>query len=202
MSTEEGRKTDRRIVRTRAAIQEAFFRLLTTTRYEKITITALANEANIDRKTFYTHYGSIDELLKDQMRAQMDHMFDSASPHDLLSDPVSYTKRLLLPSRNALLSSQEDRRRIFENLPENKLVHAWISAGKERITRELESFPWSTTTKSRMGALLDFYLGGIFNAYTSWLKSDSDLSFEELVDLLSEGIVNGLTGMLSRHTMP
>ena len=53
-----------------------------------------------------------------------------------------------------------------------------------------------------MGALLDFYLGGIFNAYTSWLKSDSDLSFEELVDLLSEGIVNGLTGMLSRHTMP
>ncbi len=202
MKAEEGQKTDRRIVRTRTAIQEAFLRLLTTTRYEKITITALANEANIDRKTFYTHYGSIDELLKDQMRAQMNHMFESVSPHHFLCDPVSYTKRLLLASRDALPSSQEDRNLILENLPENKLVHAWISAGKERISNELETFPWDNTTRSRVTALLDFYLGGTFNAYTAWMKVDSDLSFEELVDLLSEGIVNGLTGMLSRHTMP
>lgn len=54
---------DRRIVRTRRAIHIAFIDLLTEYEYTKITITALAKRADIDRKTFYTHYSSIDSLF-------------------------------------------------------------------------------------------------------------------------------------------
>lgn len=47
------RSTDRRVVRTRKAIREAFFKLMENQDYHKITIASVAREADIDRKTFY-----------------------------------------------------------------------------------------------------------------------------------------------------
>ena len=54
---------DRRIAKTRKAIQNAYFSLLAedTTR---ITIAEIARRANIDRKTFYLHYESVDDIVK------------------------------------------------------------------------------------------------------------------------------------------
>lgn len=49
------RSTDRRVVRTRKAIREAFFKLMEDQDYHKITIASIAREADIDRKTFYLH---------------------------------------------------------------------------------------------------------------------------------------------------
>ena len=62
MSQQE-KRTDRRIVRSRRAIIEAFGRLLEERDIDKITVSAIAREANIDRKTFYVHFGTIDGLL-------------------------------------------------------------------------------------------------------------------------------------------
>ena len=56
-------KLDRRIVRTRKAINTALDKLLSENDVSKITVSAIAREADIDRKTFYLHYPSIDSLL-------------------------------------------------------------------------------------------------------------------------------------------
>lgn len=64
MATIEAKKADRRVIRTRSAIRKAFTDLLAETAYNKITITALAKRADVDRKTFYTHYSSVDNLLE------------------------------------------------------------------------------------------------------------------------------------------
>ena len=42
------RSTDRRVVRTRKAIREAFFKLMENQDYHKITIASVAREADID----------------------------------------------------------------------------------------------------------------------------------------------------------
>ena len=70
MATIEAKKADRRVIRTRSAIRKAFTDLLAETAYNKITITALAKRADVDRKTFYTHYSSVDNLLEDVIRIQ------------------------------------------------------------------------------------------------------------------------------------
>ena len=56
-------KTDRRIIRTKKAIDAALDKLLTEKDVSKITVSAIAREADIDRKTFYLHYSSIEELF-------------------------------------------------------------------------------------------------------------------------------------------
>lgn len=64
---------DRRVRRTRAALQEAFISLIHQQGYEAITIEQICETANVGRSTFYAHYrgkedlkrSGIDEHLRD-----------------------------------------------------------------------------------------------------------------------------------------
>lgn len=56
--------TDRRARRTREALSNALLRLLREKPLGSITVTEVANEADINRATFYTHYQDVDDLFK------------------------------------------------------------------------------------------------------------------------------------------
>jgi len=58
-----GKKIDLRIVRTKKSIKRAFLDLLKEKNYNKITIQDIAEEAIINRNTFYLHYLDKDDLL-------------------------------------------------------------------------------------------------------------------------------------------
>ncbi len=61
-------RKDKRVARTEKAIRAAFFKLLGDIDYERISVSALAREAGVDRKTFYLHYRSIDALADEILR--------------------------------------------------------------------------------------------------------------------------------------
>lgn len=82
---------DRRQQRTRNAIFEAFNRLLEKKHFNSITVQEILDEANIGRSTFYSHFGTKDELLKEMCTDIFDHIFShelhSETSHDFsLSD--------------------------------------------------------------------------------------------------------------------
>ena len=56
---------DRRITKTRKSIQNAYLNLLRQKGTEKITISDIAREADIDRKTFYLHYDSTEDIIRE-----------------------------------------------------------------------------------------------------------------------------------------
>lgn len=55
-------KIDKRIIRTRRDIQNAFLTLLETKHYKSITIQDILDKAQINRTTFYKHYENKHEL--------------------------------------------------------------------------------------------------------------------------------------------
>ena len=59
------KKADRRIRKTKQTIQEAFFDLLEESSAEHITVSQLCARANINRNTFYYHYGAVLDLLNE-----------------------------------------------------------------------------------------------------------------------------------------
>ena len=59
---------DLRYQKTEALIQKTFRELMGEMDYLQITIQKLADRARINRKTFYLHYSSIDELLLKMQR--------------------------------------------------------------------------------------------------------------------------------------
>ncbi len=58
-------KEDLRARRTRAFIRKAFEEMICEMDYEQISIKELTKRANINRKTFYLHYNSLDDLLRE-----------------------------------------------------------------------------------------------------------------------------------------
>ena len=61
----EDRKEDLRIQRTRESIRETFEKMICEMDYEQITVKELAQRARINRKTFYLHYNTLDDLLRE-----------------------------------------------------------------------------------------------------------------------------------------
>ncbi len=61
--TEERKREDRRVRRTRSSIRRAFLDLLNEKEYTQITVTELSERADINRKTFYAYYSGMEELL-------------------------------------------------------------------------------------------------------------------------------------------
>ena len=191
---------DRRIVRTRRAIHVAFIELLAEHEYSKITITALAKRADIDRKTFYTHYSSIDNLFEDVIREHTTRGLESLSLNDLLSDPSHFAKKYLYALQSTLPLSKEQRVNILKHIPMHKFMQYGTSVARERIYNSNQNL--STEAKRYINLVLEFYLGGIFRAYAFWLSGETELTLDEVIELISINVAEGLTGLMEQHVLP
>ena len=65
-------KQDIRVERSKDAIKKAFVDLMKRRTYDEITVKDLAEEARINRKTFYAHYETKQALFESMMREMFD----------------------------------------------------------------------------------------------------------------------------------
>lgn len=89
---------DRRQLKTRAAIFKAFSKLLAHKKYGKITVQEIINEADIGRSTFYSHFETKDELLKQLCCDIFAHVFSEEltgeATHDFSQERNDLKSRL------------------------------------------------------------------------------------------------------------
>ncbi len=59
----DNKKEDLRVQRTKEFIRKTFEEMICEMDYEQISVKELAQRAKINRKTFYLHYNTLDDLL-------------------------------------------------------------------------------------------------------------------------------------------
>ncbi|CAI6322361.1 putative HTH-type transcriptional regulator YxbF [Bacillus subtilis] len=84
---EKEKQIDRRVVRTREALQKAFLDVLAEKQdYAGITISDITRKSNIRRATFYDHYANKEELLQTMIQRScaeiIDHLTIASSPNE------------------------------------------------------------------------------------------------------------------------
>ena len=173
-------KNDRRYIRTEKAIRSAYLRLAENTDIDKINISALAREADIDRKTFYLHYASIDELFDSILNENIGLIVDSlrqnafsSSPDeapDLLNELSVHLALDMSSVRNIIshISLEEQIRRI-----EKPLIEAIIEDNAFNISTDIPNADYYIT----------FITSGLLAIYRRWLLTDSDIPLKNISEI-------------------
>ena len=60
-------KQDRRVLRTRTALQQAYLRLIENYEEHDITVSMITEEADINRATFYAHFSNKEDFLEEML---------------------------------------------------------------------------------------------------------------------------------------
>ncbi len=77
---------DRRQRKTREAIFDAFSELLMRNSYSQITVQDIIDRADVGRTTFYAHFPTKDDLLREMCAEMFGHVFSEAPEAELTHD--------------------------------------------------------------------------------------------------------------------
>lgn len=76
----EQKKLDRRVVRTRQLLRDALTELILEKGFDAVTVSDIAERANLGRATFYLHYRDKEELLFKSLEAVFDELVEKIEP--------------------------------------------------------------------------------------------------------------------------
>lgn len=201
-ATGVSRATDRRVLRTRLAIREAFRKLVLSCGYDKVTIAAIAREANIDRKTFYLHYESVDAVLDEiaceeaenlvgVFREETFRLGEGVDVNDL------FARMSVVLVRNFVESSEAAR----DVPPEKVLTDKVLKKIEQSLVRAIvedDRLGLASATGPYLGYCVSFFCAGLVAAYRDWLKDDSEIPLEDLAKVTTTAILSGVEGLLRK----
>jgi AcrR family transcriptional regulator len=191
--TAERRSPDRRVVKTKRAIKNAFAKLLSQKDINNITISDIAAEADINRKTFYNYYAGVHEVI-DEIENDIIRRFDDAlteidfknslnSPYlifekltNIINADMDFFGYLLSMNSNVSLSS--------------KITDLLTGKVKLLILRYVE------TEETRVDIMLEFMISGMVAVYKRWFNSDRSEPVEEISSQIKTLALQGLNGFL------
>lgn len=195
-------RLDRRIVRSRNAILSAFERLLMDRPLADITVSAIAREANVDRKTFYVHFGTVDGLLDaiavnvvetivDSVEKTLASM-DGDTNERALGAAATFFKTI----NEALCNNLVLNRQLIENIPLDDFMTRLRVPLEHEIT-ERDLLPHGLKDEM-FDYYLAFLLSGIIGIYRTWTLSDGSVPIERISEVANNLTLNGLSSLESR----
>lgn len=187
-------RVDSRPIRTRKSIKQALLVLLKKKDISSITISELATEAKVSRKTFYLHYTEMSDIIED-IKKDLQELFDDSIMKEkrvgfrvrTLNFINNIVKRVGEEEEYYALMASSDYAKIIFNPLEDKLKREFLYA--------LDTETNLPTEKKE--CLVDFLIGGIINSVLKWANKENGISTYEQSNILFEIINNNVSGYLN-----
>lgn len=184
---------DRRVLKTKRAIRNAFAKLMVEKDINDITIIELADTADINRKTFYNYYSGVYQVVEDIEN-------DISQSYEELLGDIEFTKTMEAPY------SLFERFSILINMdPEFFGYLLSMNGNKALITRIMNLLKNKTREKMvsqldveeyRAEIMIDYILSGMLSVYQHWFNSDKSVPIEEVTQIISTMSWGGVNGVL------
>ena len=190
---EPAKKIDRRVVKTKKAIHNAFAKLLTEKELNDITISDIAELADINRKTFYNYYAGIYEVvdeIEDGIVQTLRDALDGADIREALKNPYLFFNKL-----TTIINTDPEFYGHLLSMRGNVSLVTKISAAMKESLRDAVMSQFSAP-RGTVDLILDYSLTGMLSVYQNWFNSERNLSIEELSRILSLLCFRGLVGIL------
>ncbi len=181
---------DRRVTRTKSALTRALFQMLGEKEFSKISITELAQRADVDRKTFYLHYQSPSEILEEFYEEQLDKLETALRREDVFGRTVDIPGffRVL----NSVINENLELYRLLAKGPtyssfETKLQEMMRREVAEQLSRRAEGL---SRQEARLYSV--FFSSAVLAVYREWLKGDLPVEEDRLAQMVGQVVRDGL----------
>lgn len=184
------KKEDLRVVKTKEIIRNTFKSMILEMDYDYITVKELTERAKINRKTFYLHYESLDDLLLE--------LQDSIA-NSFIEKDISYTK----------LEDMKDLIKLFFQNGNNfhPIYEKIICGGSYRnISDRIHKKVMDYRKKTNKGAfsnndayeniIFAYYEANSAIIYRQWVADGKKLSLDEVTELAIKLICYGLSSVV------
>ena len=188
---ENEKKEDLRVVKTKEIIRNTFKNMILEMDYDYITIKELTERAKINRKTFYLHYDSLDDLLLE---------IQNSIANNFIEKQISYTN---LEDMKYLIGL------FFESANKNPLDERILCSGSYRnISDRINKKVMDYRKKTNRGAFSDneayeniifaYYGANSAIIYRQWVADGKKLSLEEVKELAIKLVCHGLESIMKK----
>lgn len=191
----EGKKPDRRVLKTKRAIRNALAQLLVEKELDEITVKDVADTADINRKTFYNYYTGIHQVI-DEIESGIVFTFDQAirevdARRDIKNPYVFFEKITAILNQDLDFYSH-----LFRMRGNLSLSYKITTLLKKKI---LESFLQEHSCDPQEAEIfVEYAVWGMMAVYESWFNSQRSTPLEEISQKLSVVCVYGLAGLLKK----
>ena len=185
--------TDRRVLRTKKNIRQAFLHLLSEKSLSQITVKELSDLADINRKTFYMYYSNIEDIfaeLEDELVLKLVHVFEKELFQKEMFNSYSFFENL-----NHTIQEDIGLYRILNH--SDLLPHLIQRAKNALIEVFFRKYNISADSDNERYILYaEYAASGILSMYTKWFSRDFHMSLEELTRTAAEITLYGLQHLL------
>ena len=174
--------SDKRVIRTKKAIKAALFKILETKDLSAVTITELTQKANVNRRTFYTHYRNIADILNDIEEDLIAALTKLLQRFDV-NDYKASTYELFM-GLNDLITVEFDFYfhlvRVDMRGPLMSRLKNVIKCTTDRVLAQV-----CPNMGIDIEILSSFIVGGLFNTYLDWNNHKDRVPIEHAAELAS-----------------
>lgn len=181
------KKEDLRVLRTKSAIRAAFKELVCELPYEKCTVKAISERAGINRNTFYLHYDSVDDVLRE---IQAEH---SAQYIEKIKN-LSYTENLseLVRSFFEYIEAQDE---FFKRVTCDSRFDYIREGMQKKVSAHTHGQTAALHEKSEaVQNIVRAYATTVLILYRQWVFDGCKIPLEEMISIATALLENGMSG--------
>jgi AcrR family transcriptional regulator len=197
ISPNKQRKTpDRRTVKTKKALIDALSILLRDREISAITVSKLVEIADVNRKTFYTHYYSVDDVLKELENETAKKFAEVCESLDFSIG--GYGLYPMMKNMAQMLSDDKEfYRYVFRSPGYSHIVLHAKKLLKEKLISEATEY--YSIDQTMLECAAEFISAGTISTLQQWFDSEDPLTVETLVLTMSDFISAGMGLLLSSY---
>jgi AcrR family transcriptional regulator len=196
---------DRRVRRTRRALQDSLISLILEKGYDAVTIEDITDQADLGRTTFYLHYKDKEELLMQAIDAIAEDFMSQHAPVLNNSEPMENAlKKLRMNLDERILYH------IFAHARDNADLYKVMLRGeggprasqrikdliREETVKRMTNLP-ALKSKVPPEILALFFSGTSIEMIFWWLENDQPYSIEEMVKYFRQMFFYGALNTLN-----
>lgn len=191
---------DKRVIKTKNAIFEAFKQLVQEKDMADITISELTQKANITRSTFYMYYDTVGDVRSDIENGIIAGIDKIMSETDILNS-IKNPYPLLSMLADEILKQDANNRYILSSSTSGQLLDKINDRIISAYMHWFSSHEGSTSDLGKTKYIVAFAAAGMTECFKIWFNHKSSLTLEELCKNISDAMSKSISSLSGQRQL-